>query len=448
MIYKLQNGQKLTDTQRNWNIAKAYLKSKPTLSNIYNALHYLLNGPSKYQTGQPDIIPGFQVKGLMSTGNLVKQVSKKGTVSTNNVRAIANKGSTLEREIVNDVLNKEYQGKKLVDFGDLQRTVQSRLVPYTTKSQTKFADYGVDRIGYTSKLSPENMTFNPVTGKFESSKVSLDTYTFESPKIPMGNATHYDTTTLGHSRTFTTPEEPSILHVLETQSDWAQHPTGVKSYNKGTQHSRHYITQLRKQIAQMKERSYPQEQVEQNEQRILKQKQYQEVPSWHIKYLQDNYLPRQLQENMLYASRQGKTSMRYPTRETAANIEGYIPYLKFSGHPEKENLAAKLIYQIQDTEAQIANGTNIFNYQRLSKRLDDLKKQFNLLKQEASETVYSPEEETILNKYDMFPKMFNKLFKEQSVKTIVDQKGNGWFEVNIPKNMQDMQLQYKKGGKI
>ena len=57
--------KKLTDLQRNWNIAKSYLKNGPDIRNILSALKYLLDGPSKYQTGQPEVLPGFQLKGLM-----------------------------------------------------------------------------------------------------------------------------------------------------------------------------------------------------------------------------------------------------------------------------------------------------------------------------------------------------------------------------------------------
>jgi hypothetical protein len=39
--------------------------------------------------------------------------------------------------------------------------------------------------------------------------------------------------------------------------------------------------------------------------------------------LSDNYLDRQLQENMKYAAEKGLKKMRYPTPETAAKIEGF-----------------------------------------------------------------------------------------------------------------------------
>ena len=44
----------------------------------------------------------------------------------------------------------------------------------------------------------------------------LNTYTFSSDKIPVGSSKHYDSNTLGHSRTYTTREEPNVLHVMES----------------------------------------------------------------------------------------------------------------------------------------------------------------------------------------------------------------------------------------
>lgn len=70
-----------------------------------------------------------------------------------------------------------------------------------------------------------------------------------------------------------------------------------------------------------------------------------------------------------------------------------------------------------------------------------------LLKQESTEQIYTPKEETILKKYDQFPKMFGKIFKDQKPSIIQDSKGNSWFEFNIPKDLQHRELLYKSGGK-
>jgi hypothetical protein len=47
----MPDSKKLTDLQRNWNIAKSYLKNSPNITNILRAFKYLLDGPSKYRTG-------------------------------------------------------------------------------------------------------------------------------------------------------------------------------------------------------------------------------------------------------------------------------------------------------------------------------------------------------------------------------------------------------------
>jgi hypothetical protein len=55
----MSDPKKLTYLQRNWNIAKQYVKESPSLPNILKALKYLLDGPSNHITGQPEILPGF-----------------------------------------------------------------------------------------------------------------------------------------------------------------------------------------------------------------------------------------------------------------------------------------------------------------------------------------------------------------------------------------------------
>jgi len=75
----------------------------------------------------------------------------------------------------------------------------------------------MDRLGFKTETIPDGagglLEYSPGT--------TTRTFTFESPRLPFGNAKHYDSTTLGHSRTYTTPDEPSVLHVMESQSDWA-----------------------------------------------------------------------------------------------------------------------------------------------------------------------------------------------------------------------------------
>lgn len=436
--------KRLTDAQRNWNIAKSYLKNGPNITNILKAFKYLLDGPSKYITGEPEILPGYQLKGLMRGNQLEKQLSKAGTISTNAVKALANKSNTLEGNLLNKVLDNQFPAQRVVDYNQFRRAVQSELIPYQTRSATKYADYGVDRLGFSSKLSPDNIHFNPSTGNYESDAVKLNTFTFESPRIPVGNNKHYNKNTLGHTRTFTDPNNPYTLNILETQSDWAQNAWSKGTYDKMSKAAPHRLGQLRKMIAQQKEKGLS---TSETEARLPLQQQYLDIPSYHIKYLQENYLPRQLQENMLYASKNGYTTVRYPTRDTAIKVEGYEPTLLF-GNVEQEQQAIKLQRRIQQIEFQLAQGTNPFNYRKLSLELSKAKQEYNLLKQQSTGSVYSPQEETILKKYDQFPKMFEKIFKNQKPSIVKDTKGNSWFEFTVPKDIQQMELQYKDGGTL
>lgn len=440
----MSNPKKLTDAQRNWNIAKQYVKESPSLPNILKALKYFLDGPSKYIKGEPAILPGFQLKGLMRGSQLESQLSKVGTISTNAVKQLANKSNEMQGKILNKVLDNQFPTQRVVDYNKLRKAVQSELISYNTAPATKYADYGLDRIGYSASLSPENIVFNPQTGQYESRAVQLGTFTFQSPRIPVGNAKHYNSNTLGHTRTFTSPEEPDVLNVLETQSDWAQGAWSRGSYDKMSKAAPHRLEQLRKIIAQQKERGVPSESTEA---RIPLQTQYAEVPSWHISYLQQNYFPRQLQENMLYASKNGYSRMRYPTRDTAIKIEGYEPTLLF-GNVEKEQQAIKLQQRIGQIEYELNQGVNPFQYRTLSRELNKLKQQYQLFKQESTGQVYTSQEETILRKYDSFPKMFGKVFKDQKTQIVKDSKGNSWFEFAIPKNLQTTELQYRYGGRI
>jgi hypothetical protein len=75
----------------------------------------------------------------------------------------------------------------------------------------------MDRLGF-------NVEEDPVLGmKYFANVpgVKTNTFIFESPRIPIGSDKHYTKTTLGHSRTYVTLDEPDVLYVMESQSDWA-----------------------------------------------------------------------------------------------------------------------------------------------------------------------------------------------------------------------------------
>jgi len=76
----------------------------------------------------------------------------------------------------------------------------------------KYSTYGMGRLGFN--VIKESDGAGGIVEYLPG--VRTNTFTFESPKILQGSSKHYDYGTLGHSRTYTTPEEPKILHVMES----------------------------------------------------------------------------------------------------------------------------------------------------------------------------------------------------------------------------------------
>lgn len=437
--------------------------------------------------------PGYQLKGLMGGSQLERQLSKNGTININQLNAYFNKASQIEKEVANKVLSEKFAGQKTIDYNQFKKAVQDELITYSRKPQTRYNDYGIDRIGFKKDIIPSEATVgdieNMYPGRFQTvirplfkmidtktgrvvtnnaelqelvkalnneKPYKLNTFTFESPKIPIGNNKHYDATTLGHSRTYTLPEDPHTLYVMESQSDWGQSYVKMmpsvqanqiaveKALKSGNTNAFHSFTNRFGSLLADKLTKYERMALE-----IINKEIESGQPSgfstiedlWNKKYeilkkagnrsnigvqgqhLHDNYLQRQLQENLKYAAENGQTKMRYPTPETAAKIEGYTTEQQWYS-PTGEKLGARNL--------EFNFETGVFEYPKGS-----------IMKNE-----YPIEHQTILKKYAGFPKLFQKLYKGQDVRTITDTKGNTWYEVDVPKGYLSREWQFKQGGKM
>lgn len=373
-------------------------------------------------------LPGYQLKLLMEGSPLEKAISKNGTININSLNALLKNSSKLEQGVINKVINEKFQGQKFIDYNQLRKSVQDELITYSRKPQEQYQTYGMEKLGFnvTVDRGDPKLSFIP--------DVKTQTFTFESPRIKFGSNKHYDSETLGHSRTYTTPEEPDVLHVMESQSDWAQQKP-LKRYT---------IEQAKQQLEQI---LYPEKYVQEN-------------------YLKQNYLQRQLQENMKFAAENNQTRMRYPTPETAAKIEGYQkkigaynPNLDDASKIELEQLFNRYVKEnpnsifdyytgdITDLFLQLTKPGELPTYWH-GELLDYLRNRPELYNKFYSFD-YIPEHQTILKKYADFPKQYQKLFgKNSEVRTVTDSKGNTWYEVDIPQNYLDgtAEMQFKKGG--
>lgn len=437
----------------------------------------------------PDVtiakMPGWQLKGLMQGSQLEKQLSKAGTININGLQAYLNKTSKLEQDVIGKVLSNKFAGQKNIDYNALRKAVQDELITYSRKPQNQYSTYGMDKLGFDKKQELDGVgdVVDYVPG------VKTQTFTFESPRIPRGDGRHYDETTLGHSRTYTTSDEPEVLHVMESQSDWAQNknahnlrdylpeeqqgvdwaikrmlePYRQKFIDKYPQYTKQYddhITYARQGIYDTVNDEGFLEALKQ----IIPIDHYTEVLNRYARiksgknlsqrnYLQQNYLSRQLQENMIFAAEQDQKKMRYPTSDTAAKIEGYKKEHRIEFTPEQEaelerldDLAGEIMGQFYQDYPDAINYSDSKLIEELNKYpgYKEANDALNTLRN--SRYDYFDEYKTILKKYADFPKMFNKLFKGQEVRTVTDPKGNTWYEVDIPENFLQSEWQFQKGG--
>ena len=493
-----------------------------------------------------DLGGGYMLKSLMRGNPLEKQIGKNGTINVNNVRALVGKGSKVEQAVVDKVLaSEEFAGKKSIDYNKFRKAVQDELITYDRTPDTRWSEYGMGRIGQGMDGSPNarkavlgakthmdrfgaidvygtpeerssvrNLAFDLREGKISESDYdekfnsiyntfsdrivgnsTPETFVFSSSRIPSGSAKHYDPNTLGHSRTYTTADEPDVLHVMESQSDWAQEKpwrrrATLESYS--GQNGTDWINE------------YSPEQAD---------------------YLVNNYTSRQIQENLRYAAEKGQTKMRYPTKETAAKIEGYpkeTNYYDADGNlvtdsrkiytigkeNEKElDLIQRELdgYYAKFNVAQLPNGDYVpagnysdNPYQQLIEAIprkqaaydgwranhpnatsekgqrvvDDMKRKAEEIKNFRARVKYLNQrmkelksikpyvdpsikkevkymhEDDILRKYNEFPKQFKKLYKGADVRTVTDPKGNTWYEVDVPENYLKQEWAYEEGGSM
>jgi hypothetical protein len=180
---------------------------------------------------------------------------------------------------------------KFIDYNDLRKEVSELIPSYEDIGlEDTWAAYGMKELGYKAPSRQEIIHKTRYGGGYDASKngklptdpsvKEIYSLTFNNPSVG-GSTNHFNSAPIGHSRFFTTYDEPGVLYVPETQSDWAQW------FNKNT----------------------PKDQ----EKNIISE------------YMAKNYLDRHLQENLDFASTRGYKTMRYPTRETAITVEGYEP---------------------------------------------------------------------------------------------------------------------------
>ena len=169
--------------------------------------------------------------------------------------------------------------------------------------------------------------------------------------------------------------------------------------------------------------------------------------------------------------------MRYPTRETAAKIEGYperITYVDESGN-DITNSGKQLFTFGKENDARLAEiekELNIINerarngYLQIkpeyveAKRAEDAARTRDLIAERqrisSGESSLLPgikekkvyDYEDILRRYSDFPKQYRKLYKNADIRTVTDPKGNTWYEVDVPEGYLQQEWAFAEGGSM
>ena len=405
----------------------------------------------------PNLTPAkLTLKSVTPGSSLEGRVNKAGEINVSDILAHTNKQATskADKTILEEVLNEHYQGQTKLNYKEFTDKVNEKLIPLEERKVELYKSYGLDNI-YSDenavKLKALIKEYNDLASiiasadEVESGKISSrlaeileerkkledlkaqnyienSTVLYENEKaFGKGNADHFNENTLGHSRHVITKEEPDVMHVLESQSDYYQKSeipslddlaevkgkTTEEVFSKNrtelnelqeklnaleAEHafSKNYedVTKLNKNIEETKKELIEKMRITtEYENKMIDLVGRTKSYSQKI-LLKDSHPKRFLQEQFNYAGRKGLKKLRYPTPETAIKIQGYP----------------------KDTPTVDVAGNTVMDY--------------------------SPKHKTIIKKYAEFSKLAKKT-TSKDVRIVTDSHGNTWYELDVPEAFKE-----------
>jgi hypothetical protein len=409
-------------------------------------------------------------------------------------KAISEELVPLERNIVLDYKHTNYGVNKLgypaeqksfyensIDITkrkieEAEQQLKGKIEPTSWKSASQVkADLKIHLRDLKERLAGE-------IKKYEDIPLEQVSITYKNPsQFGAGDARHFDDTTLGHARTLVSKEEPDVMHILEQQSDYFQNLEKGKPIDLQKEAERlskletNYLNDLeileniKKNRVDVEGNPMNDFQIAQFEEMVNKRGAELNLRKGNIanpeqkEFFGKAYQERLMQENVKYAAEQGKSKVRFPTSETSANIQGYVPSnLRRELNNRIEELAeVRKEIGFTDMADDDILPMNLYGYRSLSETPVTKSKYLELLNNRIKElkslpdkqldaNVYKPEHQGILKKYAEQPKTIKKLFGVEP-KIVKDAKGNSWYEFDIPKSFKEGKGEiraFKNGGKM
>jgi len=319
--------------------------------------------------------------------------------------------------------------KKAFPYGDNLNETNNELLPHIKSTLDNYKQ----KLANTERLiseSIEDMKLLPL----ENQTLILG----NKSKFGRGSSAHNNPEeTLGHIHFLRDAETPDVLTVTQIQSDAFQGTHRIMPNKKGSnleidKWKKMLTSEGRKELEETGGKEAA-DLAQQGAREFLKkaEKEAAEIlgPNPLQKQLLDkNHQERYLQELVDYAGKRGDINkIRIPTRETAAEVQGYNPMTTAEEVIKKYN-EAKGTPEFDKIMSDASNAEKAI-----------LKK---VLKGEIKGNIYDLDLETILKKYSEQPKTIKKLFGIEP-KVVTDSKGNTWYEFDIPDKAKKGKMEIK-----
>ena len=207
-------------------VGKNLFKTGEKINIIDNAIKPITtstNNIVEQTTKQPcqlEELPGLHLKSTMRGSPLEKQLSKSGEININSVKAYLSKSEvgSQDKFILNKVLNEKFAGQNKINYNDLRKYVSDELIPLNKRFTEDYADYGINALGYLKKTNLGDPFYKNIPLPKENTSIVFS----NKNKFGFGSNAHFSDDTLGHSRILVSNEEPDVMHILESQSDYYQ----------------------------------------------------------------------------------------------------------------------------------------------------------------------------------------------------------------------------------
>jgi len=411
-------------------------------------------GVTKFPTPPKSVKPKGPFYELESMGKL--KGDKSGLVARGNIESVIKGHNTPQSDkvLLQKILDDKYPNQKKINVSNLKQAVNDEIIGLRSNPSTEYSTYGTGRLGYDD--TP------PLT-------IAAETDVYSSPELGSGSDMHFDDpNALAHNRTWRFSDDPNTLYVPEAQSDYFQNPESPFRELKGQT-----VENLQKQIDRMEsanksvgkniEGAAPIHDMNPGSNRIIKwilndgdaisdnvYKELQiqargqgptflskkaEIKNLEQKKLLEKAMPKRLlQENLMKAAKEGRTAVRYPTRETGEVIQDF----------KRRTLDATDIDAYRRQAAELTDELNLSlshnsdldpttrkSYQEKIDEAYEAIDHFN--KHGSDEPFLGSSQQTISNRYAGFPSLAKKELGVEP-KIVKDYKGNEWYEVAVPKS--------------